>query len=67
MLLGDVNKMHRKLDFKIQNFQIDNMTLRSFPVIVGPKKPFNYRESKYRRIIIWQRWWRGTTSISIWI
>lgn len=40
--------------------QVDNMTMRSFPVIFGPRKAFNHQESKdlfikilgiYRKVI----------------
>ena len=47
MKKGQVERTRRKLDFRIMNFQIDNMSMRSFPVIIGPRKAFNYRERKY--------------------
>ncbi|TNV88198.1 hypothetical protein FGO68_gene7808 [Halteria grandinella] len=45
---GGVERTHRKLDFRIMNFQIDNMTMRSFPVVIGPRKAFNYQERYFR-------------------
>lgn len=37
-----MERTQKRLDFRIMNFQIDNMTLKSFPVVIGPKKAFNY-------------------------
>lgn len=45
--MEDIAKTHTKIDFRIKNFQIDNMTNRSFPVMLGPRKPFNFRESNF--------------------
>ena len=45
--MEDIAKTHTKIDFRIKNFQIDNMTNRSFPVILGPRKPYNFRESNF--------------------
>lgn len=41
---GDVQRNRTKLDFKIMNFQLDNMSMRTFPVVIGPRKAFNIRE-----------------------
>ena len=49
-LMDDIQKNHSKLHFTIKNMQIDNMLSRSFQIILGPRKPFSLRESKFRQI-----------------
>jgi hypothetical protein len=41
--MEDIHKNHQKMNFTIKNMQIDNMLSRSFKVILGPRKPFNFR------------------------
>jgi hypothetical protein len=48
--MEDINKNHQKLNFTIKNMQIDNMLSRSFKVILGPRKPFNFRQRKFRAL-----------------
>jgi len=48
--MEDIKKNHQKLNFTIKNMQIDNMLSRSFKVILGPRKPFNFRQNKFRAL-----------------
>ena len=41
--MEDIHKNHQKINYTIKNMQIYNMLSRSFKVILGPRKPFNFR------------------------
>ncbi|CDW72110.1 ph domain protein [Stylonychia lemnae] len=40
-----LEQTRREVKFSLVNMQIDNMTARSFPVILGPRKAFNFQQS----------------------
>jgi len=45
---GGYQKSLSLIDLKINNFQIDAMQNKIFPVLLGPKKPFRNIERLYR-------------------
>lgn len=45
---GGYQKNVSLLDLKLNNFQIDAMQNKIFPVLLGPKKPFRNIERLYR-------------------